>query len=165
MALQHRSGGHKPHRRERQTGEQTDSWVLSRPEGPSGKTEIELIPGSRPELIFSPSLSLHRLNNFLKGISAVIKIIIFCFTKRNHTRAWVSCVRASQRSLAEIKEARCFPADMTLPAHLTLSLFMLLSDSPSFLTWPTQHFGPRRPNYSATSVGPARRCSASSRQA
>lgn len=42
------------HRLERQTGVQRDSWVLSRLEGPSGKTEFELIPGFRPKLIFPP---------------------------------------------------------------------------------------------------------------
>lgn len=54
--------------RGRQASRQTVGFF---PEGPSGKTELELTLVSRPELFFFSPLSLHRLKNFFQALGAL----------------------------------------------------------------------------------------------
>lgn len=53
--------------RGRQASRQTVGFF---PEGPSGKTELELIPVSRPELSFL-SLSLYKFKKLIQGLCAL----------------------------------------------------------------------------------------------
>lgn len=74
-ALQHRFGK-VTNQRGRQASRQTVGFFPDT-EGPSGKTEFELIPGSRPEMIFFFLFVSAQVEQLFKGLCALSYLFIF----------------------------------------------------------------------------------------